>query len=74
MFTVIVLTILAVVWLLPIYVAHEIGEPKRRSGFAWGLFLGWFGVIIVALLPTRVGVAPPEPLFLFGKHHSSKET
>lgn len=43
--------IIGLVWVLPIYVAHQIGRPKNRSGFAWGLFLGWLGVIVVALLP-----------------------
>lgn len=40
-----------VVWVLPVYVAHQIGVPKRRHGLIWGLFLGWIGVIVVALLP-----------------------
>jgi hypothetical protein len=35
------------------FVAHQIGKPKRRSGFLYGFFLGWIGVIIVALLPPR---------------------
>jgi hypothetical protein len=40
-------------WILPIYVAHQIGVSKHRAGWAWGLILGWLGVIIVALLPAR---------------------
>jgi hypothetical protein len=36
---------------ISIFVAHAFGEPKRRAGFMYGLFLSWIGVIIVALLP-----------------------
>jgi hypothetical protein len=38
-------------WGVPIFVAYLIGAPKRRSGFLYGLFLGWIGVLIVAILP-----------------------
>jgi hypothetical protein len=38
------------VWVLPIFVGHKIGAPKNRAGWAWGLLLGWLGVIIVACL------------------------
>lgn len=61
------LGVIAFFWLLPIYVAHQIGAPKHRSGFAWGLFLGWLGVLIVALLPKREGVQPAEPFFLIDR-------
>lgn len=40
-------------WFLPIWVAHQIGQPKGRAGWEWGFALGWLGVIIVALLPAR---------------------
>lgn len=42
----------AVLWIVPIFVAHAIGKPKQRSGFLYGFFLGWIGVIILALLPA----------------------
>jgi hypothetical protein len=42
-----------VVWVLPIWVAQTIGGRKGRAGWAWGLFLGWFGVLIVALLGSK---------------------
>lgn len=64
---VLVLGAIGLAWILPIYVAHQIGIPKHRSGFVWGLFLGWFGVLVVALLPARENVSPPEPLFLIGR-------
>jgi len=37
-------------WVLPIVVAHGIGAPKNRVGWAWGCLLSWVGVVIVALL------------------------
>ena len=39
-----------IVWGLAILVGHKIGEPKGRQGWAWGLLLGWIGVVIVACL------------------------
>ena len=48
------LFVVGLIWLvLPIWVGHRIGKPKGRAGWLWGFFLGWIGVIIVALLrPT----------------------
>lgn len=41
-----------------------IGGPKGRYGWIWGLFLGWLGVIIVALLPPHKSVLPaPAPAY-----------
>jgi len=50
------------VWIAPIVVGQKLGAPKNRAGWAWGLFLGWLGVIIVACLSTksRVGASPPK--------------
>jgi len=42
-------------WIVPIFVAVSQGRAKDRAGFAYGLFLGWLGVIILALLPRRRG-------------------
>ena len=42
-------------WGGAIFVAHKIGEPKGRAGWAWGVFLGWIGVIIVACLGPSNG-------------------
>jgi hypothetical protein len=50
---VLLLIFIGLVWVLPIYVAHQIGAPKNRNGLAWGVFLGWLGVLVVALLPFQ---------------------
>jgi hypothetical protein len=44
-----------VLWIIPIFVAVSQGRAKDRAGLAYGLFLGWIGVIILAFLPTREG-------------------
>lgn len=44
-----------ILWVIPIFVAHSIGKPKQREGSLYGIFLGWLGVIILALLPARRG-------------------
>lgn len=40
-----------ILWVIPIVVGHKIGAPKSRAGLLYGLFLGWLGVVIVAMLP-----------------------
>lgn len=45
-----------VLWIVPLFVANSIGKSKRRAGLIYGLFLGWIGVLILAILP-----ALPEP-------------
>jgi hypothetical protein len=42
-----------IVWIVPIFLANAMGKPKNRAGLAYGLFLGWIGVICLALLPPR---------------------
>jgi len=44
------LVLLLIMWIVPIFVGHKIGSQKDRAGWAWGLLLGWLGVIIVACL------------------------
>ncbi len=44
-------------WVLPIWIAQMIGGPKGRAGWAWGLILGWLGVLIVALLGSKTATA-----------------
>jgi hypothetical protein len=46
---------LIVVWIIPIPIAISQGRSKDRAGLAYGLFLGWIGVIILAFLPARKG-------------------
>jgi hypothetical protein len=45
-----ILLFAAFFWVAPIFVGHKIGAPKNRAGWAWGLLLGWLGVIILACL------------------------
>jgi predicted RNA-binding Zn-ribbon protein involved in translation (DUF1610 family) len=45
-----VLTGAVILWVVPIFVARSQGRAKNRSGIAYGFFLGWLGVLILALL------------------------
>lgn len=56
-----ILFIVSIVWLLPIYITQQIGQAKHRTGWPWGLLLGWLGVIVVALLPKRETTDPAQP-------------
>jgi hypothetical protein len=42
-------------WIVPIFVTVSQGRAKDRAGLAYGFFLGWIGVIILAFLPPRTG-------------------
>jgi hypothetical protein len=55
-------------WVLPIVVGHKIGSEKNRAGWAWGLLLGWIGVIVVACL----GPAPETGHRSFQLSHGEK--
>jgi hypothetical protein len=46
------LALAIVLWVVPIFVARSIGDPKGRYGTAYGLFLGWLGVVAVYMLPA----------------------
>lgn len=41
-------------WLLPILVGQMIGGRKNRAGWAYGLLLGWLGVIVVAVRDAKI--------------------
>jgi hypothetical protein len=41
-----------IVWIIPIFVARAQGRAKNREGWAYGLLLGWIGVLVLALLPA----------------------
>jgi hypothetical protein len=58
-----------VLWLVAIMVGQVIGAPKHRAGWAWGLLLGWIGVIIVACLSD----ASPEVAKLTAKQREVAE-
>lgn len=45
--------LLLISWIAAVVVANKIGAKKNRAGWAWGLFLGWLGVAIVACLSPR---------------------
>lgn len=47
-----------ILWVVPIFVAHAIGKPKHRSGALYGFFLGWLGVLVIAVMPN----APEQTL------------
>lgn len=53
-----ILIYIVVLWVVPVFVAVTIGNHKRRAGLLYGLFLGWLGVLILAVLPS----APPMTL------------
>jgi hypothetical protein len=54
-----VIVVMFIIWVLPIIVGNKIGKGKGRTGWAWGLLLGWLGVVIVALLsPTNQKSCP----------------
>jgi uncharacterized protein with PQ loop repeat/ribosomal protein L40E len=40
-----------IVWIIFLVVCINIGKEKNRNGFLWGLFLGPFGLLILAILP-----------------------
>jgi hypothetical protein len=47
------LVLIGVLWVAPIFVAHEIGKSKNREGWIYGLGLGWLGVLVIALREPR---------------------
>jgi hypothetical protein len=40
-------------WALPVWVCVAQGKARNRNGWAWGLLLGWLGVLMIFLLPPR---------------------
>jgi len=53
---------ISLAWLLPIVIAINLGVTRQRSGWTWGLFLGWLGVLILAIMrpqPREVIVRTP---------------
>lgn len=47
------------VWGLPILICVSLGRTRDRTGWMWGLFLGWLGVLILAIMRARITPAAP---------------
>jgi hypothetical protein len=41
---------LAIFWGAPIAICNHLGQSRDRTGWMWGLFLGWLGVLILAIM------------------------
>jgi hypothetical protein len=52
------LIIVIVVLVVPVVIANEIGKSKHRNGLAYGLLLGWLGVLILLVLPAAQAATP----------------
>ena len=59
----------SIVWGLPIWAGALVGSRKGRAGWAWGLFLSWPGVLVLALLPNE----PPDGVALTESQTASVE-
>jgi hypothetical protein len=42
--------LISLVFLLPVIIAIDLGYSRERTGWMWGLFLGWLGVLILACM------------------------
>jgi len=40
-------------WLLPMFISIHLGASRDRTGWLWGFFLGWLGVLILALMRAQ---------------------
>ena len=47
------IVLIGVFWVIPWFLGNAMGKPKGRAGFLYGFFLGWLGILILALLPAR---------------------
>jgi hypothetical protein len=41
-----------VFWVAPTWICVVRGNERGRNGYAWGLLLGWFGVLMIFALPA----------------------
>jgi len=62
--TLIFIVVAFILWVAPIWLATVVGAQRGRKGlgFALGFFLGWIGVLIVALLGPTSEAARTEIL------------
>jgi hypothetical protein len=67
------LVFIAVFWVAPVFVGLAIGTPKKRAGWAWGLLLGWLGVIIVACLSEKKPPVAVEDILLAAKQREVEQ-
>jgi hypothetical protein len=49
-----------VLWMLPIAAAHGLGQQRNRTGWPYGLVLGWLGVLILSLTSPLPSAAELE--------------
>jgi hypothetical protein len=55
--------VIGLLFLLPIVIAIDLGVSRDRTGWMWGLFLGWLGVLILACMrPRPAEQRPPKEL------------
>lgn len=48
------LVLIVLLWVVPFCVCLEQGRAKARpEGYAYGIMLGWVGVLVLALLPAK---------------------
>jgi hypothetical protein len=58
-----IIVLIVILWIIPWALANSISKAKGRGGQGWilGLFLGWLGVIVVALMPALEPGSLPVP-------------
>ena len=45
-----VMLVPGLMWILPIIIGIELGLSRDRTGWMWGCFLSWLGVLILACM------------------------
>lgn len=63
-----------IAWVVPIPVANAMGKAKHRDGSAYGIFLGWLGVLILAVLPSLPEKTAAEKLAQLERAQASLKT
>jgi len=48
-----ILVFVVIIWMSSIVAGQDVGASKGRVGWAWGLLLGWLGVLILSFLGPR---------------------
>jgi hypothetical protein len=44
------LSLIGSFFVAPVFICHGLGESRDRTGWVWGLLLGWLGVLILACM------------------------